>query len=248
MSNRLPPFTPHPLVRNPHVQTLLGSRLGPPHRSDLEARSQEMVLSLDVDGGVRLQGFYTPRPQNAANGKGLALLLHGWLGSVKSTYMLAVGDDLRRRGYALFRLNMRDHGDTVALNEDMFHGCRLEEVFQAARQVAALEPGSPFYIAGFSMGGNFALRLAWQHSLRPIPTLQGVVAVSPSIRPGKTLAAIDRSLPLYRHYFLLKWRRKLEQKQTAFPHRYDFSDLLTLKSSCAISERVIPRYTGFADT
>ncbi|RME47429.1 MAG: alpha/beta fold hydrolase [Caldilineae bacterium] len=238
-------FNPHPLARNPHFQTIIGSRVRPV-RPALEAAAREMILHVPVGEGVRLQGFYSPQPDGG--GRGLALMLHGWLGSANSTYIVAIGEYLFRRGYAIFRLNLRDHGDTVALNEGMFHGCLLEEVFQAARQAAALEAERPFFILGFSMGGNFALRLAWLHAERPIPNLRHVVAVSPSINPITTLAALDNSSPLYRYYFLHHWRRKLREKQAAFPHRYDFTDVLAMNRSWDIGEVIIPRYTEFTNS
>jgi predicted alpha/beta-fold hydrolase len=42
-----------------------------------------------------------------------------------------------------------------------------------------------------------------------------------------------------------KWKRSLSRKQQLFPDRYDFSDIMDLKTCMAITERVIPRYTPF---
>ncbi len=207
------------------------------------ASAQEVLLSLAVDGSVKLQGFYSSQ----ANSKGVVLLLHGWLGSAESTYMLAVGEALFQEGYSVFRLNMRDHGGTARLNQGVFHGCRLEEVFQAARQVANLEAGKSFFIVGFSMGGNFALRLAWQHSQSPIDTLQHVVSVNPSINTRQTIIEIDRS-PLYRYYFLRKWHKHLLEKEAAFPNVYDFSALKNINTSYELGEATIAAYTGFPDS
>jgi len=238
-------FEPHPLARNPHFQTIISTRMPPP-KSEMASVAQEKMLNLPVDDGVRLQGFYSP--QRNGKSKGMVLLLHGWLGSVESTYMISEGEALFQRGYSVFRLNMRDHGGTVALNEETFHGCRLEEVFQAAHQIAKLEPDAPFFIVGFSMGGNFSLRLAWRHSQQtPITNLQRVVAVNPSINTRRTILDIDRS-PLYRPYFLRKWHRHLIEKEAAFPHLYDFSALQKINNSYDLGEATITAYTGYPDS
>ncbi len=243
---KLNPFTPHPLVRNPHVQTMLASaqRKLP---FDINARSQEVVLNLPADGGTRLQGFYSPQP--ATPSKGLVMMLHGWLGSANSTYNLAIGCDLLRLGYSVFRLNMRDHGGTESWNEAPFHGARLEEVVQAVAEVGKLEPESPLVVIGYSMGGNFALRVAYRVNKTTIPNLKHIIGVSPSVNPKATVQAIDTAFPLYSYYFGRKWRKMIRAKQVAFPRLYpDFDEVLRIKNSYEMGEWFIPRYTGFPDS
>ncbi len=235
------PFIPHPLARNPHVQSLLASRKEKPKSRALEI-AQEIILRVPVDGETRLQGFYSQQKKS----KGLILLLHGWLGSADSSYNRAVADYFYNEGFSVFRLNMRDHGGTEALNTAPFHGMRLEEVFLATQKIAALEGDSPFYIAGFSMGGNFALRLAIEHGKRPIPSLKHVFGVSPSVDPKGTVEAIDTAFPLYSFYFGRKWRKMIRAKQAAFPQLYaDFDEVLAIKDSYEMGEWFIPRYSGY---
>ncbi len=237
-------FNPHPLVKNPHLQTLIGagSRTRP---GGMVTVGQKKLLEVEADGNkVRLKGVYSPQPEEKR--QGLVLLLHGWLGSIEATYMLGRGEFLFAHGYSIFRLNMRDHGGTVALNEGLFHGCRLEEVFQATRQIAALEPDSPFFVIGFSMGGNFALRVAWRHSQDPIANLRHVIALSPSVNPAQATRAIDNR-PTYLHYFRHKWRTNLKAKQAAFPELYDFSHILRLKTCWALGEAMVDEYSDFPD-
>ena len=205
--------------------------------------AQEIIFSVPVDGETRLQGFYSQQKKS----KGIILLLHGWLGSANSSYNRAMADYFFDAGFSVFRLNMRDHGGTESLNTAPFHGMRLEEVFLATQKIAALEADSPFYIAGFSMGGNFALRLAQEHSKRPIPSLKHVFGVSPSVDPKDTVQAIDTALPLYSFYFERKWRKMILAKQAAFPQLYsEFDEVLAIKDSYEMGEWFIPRYTGYA--
>ncbi len=242
----IPMFVPNPLVRNPHVQTMLASaqQILP---FDINTHSREIVLNLSADGGTRLQGFYSPQP--AAPPKGLVVMFHGWLGSANSSYNRAVGGDLFQRGYSVFRLNLRDHGGTEAWNEAPFHGARLEEVVQAVTAVGKLEPDTPLYVLGYSMGGNFALRVALHASQSPIPSLRHVIAVSPSIDPKATVEAIDTSFPLYSFYFGKKWHRMIRAKKAAFPHLYsDFDEVLHIKNSYEMGEWFITRYTEFPDS
>lgn len=191
---------------------------------------------METGPGARLQGFYSPQP--AGQSRGLALILHGWLGSAQANYIITLGISLYRRGFAIFRLNLRDHGDTHHLNPGVFRGDLLDEVVDAARQIAALEADKPFHIIGASLGGNFALRLAWRHSQSPLPNLAHTVALNPPLDPYRTTLNLDRSW-LYLRYFRRKWRRSLRQKANLFPELYDFSGALAAKSCMAMTERFV---------
>ncbi|MEA3471266.1 MAG: alpha/beta fold hydrolase, partial [Thermodesulfobacteriota bacterium] len=195
-------FNPKPLLRNPHLQSMLASlgirSLG---KNDMVKFARQMII--DGGGGVRLLGFHSTQPNNGS--RGFILLLHGWEGSVNSTYMLHTGRYLFDMGYDIFRLNLRDHGESHHLNQGLFHGALTEEVVKAAENISTLSRRKPFYIIGFSLGGNFALRIA----LNPFDKLNHVICVSPLLDPYKTTLTIDGGPFPYRYYFLRKWKRSL---------------------------------------
>ena len=147
-------FLPHILVRHRHLQTVLLT-LHRPGQTALRQVEQEVIL--ETAEGVRLQGFFSPQPGQA---KGIVLLLHGWLGCAESNYNTLLGEHLYRQGYAVFRINYRDHGDTHHLNPGVFRGDLLDEMFDAAQQIARLAAPRPLHVIGVSLGGSFALRIA----------------------------------------------------------------------------------------
>ncbi len=228
-------FQPRFLLRNPHFQTIVSS-LWRSSGAALSRTAQELILELPA--GVRLQGFYSPQP--GGRPKGLVLLLHGWLGQANSSYNLAIGEHLYRYGYAVFRLNLRDHGDTHHLNQGVFRGDLLDEVFAAAAQVSQLEPERPFFIIGSSLGGNFALRLAWRHSRSPLPNLAHTLAINPPLNPYATTLRLDHGPALYLAYFRRKWRRAFRRKQALFPQLYDFSQAIAAPTCMAMTEAFAP--------
>lgn len=228
-------FQPRFLLRNPHFQTIVSS-LWRNSGAGLTRAAQELILELPA--GVRLQGFYSPQPGGQA--KGLVLLLHGWLGQANSSYNVAIGEYLYRHGYSVFRLNMRDHGQTHHLNEGIFRGDLLDEVFAAAEQVAQLESERPFFIIGSSLGGNFALRLAWRHSRSPLPNLTHTLAINPPLDPYTTTLRLDHGPAIYLAYFRRKWRKAFHRKQAAFPQLYDFSRAIAAPTCMAMTEAFVP--------
>lgn len=235
-------FNPPQWARNPHLQTILGSlQIRAAGRNEMAAASRETVV--DAGDGVRLQGFHARQRQSQP--PGLLILLHGWEGSADSAYILSAGRFFFRRGFDVFRLNLRDHGDSHHLNRGLFHGALTEEVFQAVRNIAALPPNRPVALIGFSLGGNFALRIALEQTRRPIANLQQVFCVSPALDPYKATLAIDGNLPLYRRYFLRKWKRSLLRKQRCFPETYQFDEIMHHRTVMALTEAIIPRYSPF---
>jgi len=240
----LTPFRPGIPLRNPNLQTILASlKIRALGANPLRERSQETVV--DAGSGVRLLGYRTL--QTGRQSLGLVILLHGWEGSSESTYMLTTGRRLYRSGYDIFRLNLRDHGPSYHLNEGVFHSARIEEVFAAVLNIVAEAGGRPCHLVGFSLGGNFGLRIALRLSPGQAGSLRNIIAISPVLDPLKATHAIDGGFFVYRDYFVKKWKRSLGIKQRLFPGTYDFTDVMGLKSCMAITERVIPRYTPFGD-
>jgi predicted alpha/beta-fold hydrolase len=199
-------------------------------------------LVIETDDKTRLLGYFSPQPAKASAGR--VILLHGWEGSADSTYILCTGNTLYRRGYDIFRLNFRDHGNSHHLNQGIFYAVLLEEVFQAVRQVCRQAEGKPVYLVGFSLGGNFALRIARRLQQAPIPNLCHVAAISPVLDPAASTRQVDR-YPLIRVYFLKKWLRSLQKKQRLFPDLYDFTPAMTLKTIQAVTDVLIENYSNF---
>jgi predicted alpha/beta-fold hydrolase len=234
-------FTPPFYMRSAFAQTFLASsKIRKWGKNPMLDSAREVILNPIKD--VRLQGFYSPQPDGQA--KGVVMLLHGWEGSVNSAYILPTGRFLYENGFSVFRLNYRDHGDTHHLNPGLFYAVLLDEVFGAVQQVAQYERGLPFYLVGFSMGGNFALRIARTCAESPIANLKHVIGISPVLDPEKSTYAIDQ-YPLLRKYFRKKWSRSLLKKQASFPDLYDFSEVLKLETIMEMTDVMLQRYSEY---
>jgi len=239
-------FRPPRLLRDPLVQSVLatvawrkalvaGRRRHPP--------SETVVL--DAGDGVRLGALADVRAPGAGPAVGrVAILLHGWEGSARSTYLESLRPGLLDDGWILYRLNFRDHGGTHDLNPGLFHSCRIDEVVGAVAAIADRHPGAPVAIAGYSLGGNFALRVALRGPARGIP-VRRVVAVNPVIDPADTLVALESGPAAIHRYFVRRWRRSLAAKRRAYPDLYDLTDWLPLSDLRGQTRWLIERHTGY---
>ncbi len=238
-------YQPPRWLRNPHVQSALGSsvmrrRFGERSLAAVGATTSEHLI--DGGHGVRLQGLHSVVP--GVESRGLVLLLHGWEGSVDSSYMRLTAARLLQRGFEVFRLNFRDHGGTHHLNEALFHSNLIEEVVHAARDVAQRFPQRPLSVAGYSLGGNFALRLGLRAPAAGLPIVH-VAAVCPVLDPARTMDAMETGLPLYLWYFERKWRGSLARKHQLFPERLGFDERTLELRMRALTQWLVERHTDF---
>lgn len=242
-SDFLPPWP----LRSGHIQTMLSSsgvrRRLLPKRAHLVQEGAREVL-VEVGHGDRLSGRYTAQTTGQPS-RGLAILFHGWEGSVDSTYVLQTGSRLLEDAWDVFRLNFRDHGDSHGLNEALFHSCRIDEVVTALGEIAQMFPARTIGVAGFSLGGNFALRAAMLAPSQGV-RLDYVAAVCPIIDPAEGLFSLEKEAPwIYHAYFMQKWRRSLRLKQQAFPQQTYF-ELDELKQNMReLTASLVLRHTDF---
>lgn len=240
-------FRPPWPLKSGHIQTMLSSsgvrRTLLPRRAHDVLQGAEPVM-VDGGDGIRLTGAFTAQKVQP-NARGLAVLFHGWEGSLDSTYVLQTGSRLLADGWDVVRLNFRDHGDSHGLNEALFHSCRIDEVVHAVGDIATRWPSRPMALAGFSLGGNFALRVALHAPALGIP-LSYALAICPIIDPGEGLFSLEETAPwFYQAYFMNKWRRSLRAKQAAFPQR-EYFEIQELKQNLrGLTEALVLRHTDF---
>jgi predicted alpha/beta-fold hydrolase len=244
MPTQLASFQARGLLKNPHIQSILSSsiwrkRFGLKRLSTLTASRQERLLTLP--DGTRLSGVHyeslKPNTENV-----LVLLLHGWEGSVQSSYINHSAAELLSEGYAVFALNFRDHGLTHGLNEGLFHSCRLQEVIDAVKQVVQIYQPQHFFVAGFSLGGNFALRMALATPTEDLP-IETVFAICPPVDPSAVMRELETGPALYHWYFMKKWRDSLRRKRELFPQTHDFDDAILKRDMRGLTQWLVEQHT-----
>jgi predicted alpha/beta-fold hydrolase len=230
-------------LRSRHLQSILPSL--PPRRWFRRRRARLLLATaepwiLDLGELGRLRADVTL----AAPGAHVALLLHGWEGSADSTYVLSLGAELFAAGFSVVRLNLRDHGQTHTLNRELFHSCRLPEVAEAVRCVARRFAASSVHLAGFSLGGNFLLRVAAAPALPS--NVANIVAICPVLHPERALTALETGSALYHAYFVRRWSRSLRLKQRAWPQDFDFDALLNIRRLRPMTAALVRGHTEYA--
>jgi predicted alpha/beta-fold hydrolase len=207
-------FRPLPLLRNRHVQTLLGHLLrGPAFRHPTQAR----ILWLpDGDGLV----LHDSVPPGWREGDGVAVLVHGLAGSHESGHVQRLAGLLLPRGLRVVRMDQRGCGKGLPLARGCYHGGRSEDVRAVLEEVHRWSPSSPLTLIGISLGGNLVLKAAGEAAERPVAGLARVAALAPPIDMERcaSLLALSRNR-LYEQFFLRELMGQARQRHRYFPDR-----------------------------
>lgn len=235
-------LNPPLLLRSPHMQTLLSSRMARGlNGAGTALLRRATTVTIPCRDGIRLQAEVNADHPGAP----LVIVIHGWLGRADSPYVCRAADALYGAGFNVARLLLRDHGGTAALNLELFNAARIDEVVDACRYLAGNYGAAGTGLMGFSLGGNFVLRVL-VHPERGLD-FGASLAVCPVLDPSASADALDSGWAAYRAYFVSNWQAAFTEKQAAFPEHYDFSALRRLKSVAELTDVLVERYTPYAN-
>ncbi len=175
------------------------------------------------------------------------LALHGLEGSSSAHYMLGIADKALRAGFNAILLNQRNCGGTEHLGPGLYHSGLVDDAALLVRQLAEQDGITRVVVAGYSLGGNLALRLAGTHAPSALPTLKGVCAVSPVLDLEACVRALERrSNFIYQWNFVRNLRNRMRRKHAHFPGAFDLSRLDAIRTVRQFDAAYTAPYFGFA--
>lgn len=176
------------------------------------------------------------------------LLLHGLNGSSDSHYIKGIATKAFARGMNVVRLNQRNCGNTEHLSEGLFHSGLTEDARFIIDELQTVDGLQSIAVAGYSLGGNLALKLAGEYGTRPPAVLKAVAAVSPIIEIGECTRALERRENiLYEWNFVRELRKRMERKERFWPGLFDLSKLGAIKTVREFDNAFTAPHFGFAD-
>ena len=241
-------FKPPQYLKNAHMQSIMNS-VGPRNfrakRILAELHSKQLVI--ETRDGVRLTAEYDKcrLESDLSGGKALVILIHGWEGSSQSAYQVTTTRTLLNSGFDVVRLNLRDHGDSHHLNREVFNSTLIIEVGDAIKRFTNDHTYPDVFLAGFSLGGNFTLRITADRAKEL--GITAAVAICPPIDPNNAMLAMNKTLFIYEKYFFRRWTKSLKKKLSYFPE-YSFGpELKNVKTLDDINKNFISKFTPFSD-
>ena len=237
------PFTPsayQPLFTGGHRQTLYAwarrrrfPRLPGPAPRYFDVADDACVLA-----HCHWQGDRAGRPA--------IILLHGLEGSSHAHYMAGISDKAWAAGWNVVRLNQRNCGNTEHLSRGLYHSGLTHDALFVIRELIERDRIRSIVVAGYSLGGNLALKLAGELGNGAPPELAAVCAVSPTMDLARCVDALERrSNFVYQWNFVRNLKARMRRKAAAFPGAFSLEALRRVWTVRGFDEAYTAPHHGF---
>ena len=176
------------------------------------------------------------------------ILLHGLEGSSMAHYMCGISDKAWAAGWNVVRLNQRNCGGTERLSRGLYHSGLTHDVQFVMRELFERDGVPAVAVAGYSLGGNLALKLAGELGDAPPDRLVAVCAVSPTMELAVCVKALERKSNLaYEWNFVRNLKGRMRRKAAAFPGAFPLDPLKRIWTVRQFDEAYTAPHHGFRD-
>lgn len=234
------PFEPHPLLRNPHAQTVAYALWWRTYSALPRGVSRyfETEPETRILGECHWQSRPTERPT--------IVLVHGLEGSSDSQYMLGIAEKAFAAGWNAVRLNQRNCGGTESQTTSLYHSGFSRDYAAVLRELADRDGLGEIFFAGYSMGGNLVLKMAGDLAGHPPEQLRGVVAVCPALDLSACVDAVaGPGNGFYQRRFVNGLKARMRRKAKLFPGKFDLGRLKHVRTLRDFDELITAKYCGF---
>lgn len=175
------------------------------------------------------------------------IALHGLNGSSGAHYMRGLASKAFARGMNVVRLNQRNCGGTEHLSAGLFHSGLTADAAHVIGELVAVDGIGAIAVAGYSLGGNLALKLAAEYGSQAPPALRAVAAVSPILEIGECVRALERPGNwIYQWNFVRDLKSRMRRKERHHPGHFDLSRLDRIRTVREFDDVFTAPHFGFA--
>ena len=204
----------------------------------------ERYFDVAPDARVLAHCHWHPRPADSPT----LVLLHGLEGSSHAHYMGGISDKAWAAGWNVVRLNQRNCGGTERLSRGLYHSGLTHDPLFVMRELIARDGMRAVAVAGYSLGGNLALKLAGELGDEAPPELKAVCAVSPTMDLGVCVEALERRSNIaYEFNFVRNLKGRMRRKAAAFPGEFSLDALRRIWTVRQFDEAYTAPHHGFRD-
>jgi len=174
--------------------------------------------------------------------------LHGLESSANAHYMRGLADKALAAGMNAVLLNQRNCGGTEHLSAGLYHSGLSGDPAAVIRELTELDGLRAFAVAGYSLGGNVALKLAGEYGDAHPPELKAVCAVSPTLELARCVEALERrENVLYEWNFVRNLKARMRRKARLFPGQFPLERLREVRTVRMFDELFTAPHHGFRD-
>ncbi len=198
-------FAPTGLLINPHLQTVLASKIFKP------VSVSTVRERIDTPDGDFIDINYTPNSSND-----IVALFHGLAGGVDSPYIQGVLAEFAAQGFKAVVMHWRGCSGEPNRLARAYHSGASDDIDWFIRYLRTRFEGTNVYAAGYSLGGNALLKYLGEAG-NDCP-LKGAMAISPPLVLAEGANQLDTGFAkIYQRHLLNLMRQQHESKRLRYP-------------------------------
>jgi uncharacterized protein len=238
----IPPFEPHPLLKNGHAMTIASAFI--PRRFDIPP-AEARLFQVDPESRLLAHCHWQPGKRKDAP---VIVVVHGLEGSSDSNYMRGIAEKAFHRGFHVLRMNQRNCGGTEALTPTLYNSGMSGDYRSVFEELSAGDGFEQIFFAGYSMGGNLVTKMAGEFGAAVPKALRAVCTVCPALDLAACAGALERRDNFfYQRHFVTGLMARYARKHKMFPERYKLDDLPPIRSVREFDDFITAPQFGYRD-
>jgi len=232
-----PPYSPPPLMKNGHIQTIFPSLF---RKINSVTYVRERITTPDND--------FLDLDWSQAGRRRLAIVSHGLEGDSGRAYVKGMVRALNGFGWDCLAWNFRSCSGHVNRRLKSYHSGSSDDLATVVEHAAATGEYDEIALMGFSIGGNITLLYLGKNraGLNPIVSVAAVLSVPCDLAEGA--AALARpSNALYMQRFLKLLQQKIKAKVKIMPERINDNGYDKIRTFEDFDNRYTAPINGFKD-
>jgi predicted alpha/beta-fold hydrolase len=174
------------------------------------------------------------------------ILLHGLESSSDAHYLRGLSDKSFAAGFNSVRLNQRNCGGTEDLTDSLYHSGLTHDPGAVMRELIEVDGLRSIAVAGYSLGGNLALKLAGDFGSAPPRELCAICAVSPTMDLAGCVEALEQPQNrIYQRHFVRNLKQRMRRKARAFPGQFSLKALPGVSTIRGFDDAYTAPFHGF---
>ena len=228
-------FKPHPLLKNPHLQTLVASQFRCPAPID---RQQERLELPDGD--------FVDLAYNLKNSGPLVCVFHGLQGSIKSTYARGIFYHLCKHGYKVLFMHFRGCSGEPNRLARSYHSGHTDDILYLLDIVSERFTAPNYFAVAYSLGANALLKYLGEVGQNTV--IQKAVAISPPLVLAEGANRMNSGISrIYQWHLVSKMQKALATKKLRYPQLDIPGDIKNQRTFWEFDNTFTAPLNGFRD-
>jgi predicted alpha/beta-fold hydrolase len=161
--------------------------------------------------------------------------------------MVGVAAKAYAAGMSVVLLNQRNCGGTEHLAPGLYHSGLTADPVHVLNEMIARDGIDRIGVAGYSLGGNLALKLAGDFGDNAPSELRAVCAISPIVEILRCIEALERPVNvIYQWNFVKDLRARMRRKAAHWPGAFPIGHLRSVRTVRQFDDVFTAPHFGFA--